>query len=266
MRHVLCVGHGDLSTIFFLEADPFINSYYEYPENKANKLYLVYPKCVKVIVRKFLRFFFNILYHDLAWTYDLIANIVSLGLWKKWILNVIPYIEGPSILEIGHGPGHLQKAISGLGYSIFGVDESWQMNQIAKKRLLKSMANNRKDPDHIRLTRALGQQLPFVSNSFSCIVATFPAIYFFNDETCSEVARVLAHNGIAVILPLAWLTNSGLISRIIATLLRVTGETPPINSSVENFTSPFNKAGLNVESIWVNLPSSRLLLITARKV
>ena len=265
-RHVLCAGHGDLLTIFFLEEGPFIHSYYEYTENKAEELYLLNPKCVKVILRKLLSYFFHLLYHELAWAYDLVANIVSLGEWKKWTLNVLPYIEGPSILEIGHGPGHIQKAISDLGYSIFGVDESWHMNLIAKNRLVKNTLKNRKNHDTFRLTRALGQQLPFAPNSFSCIVATFPTKYFFKGETCSEISRVLVPGGIVVILPLAWLTGAGIISRIIAFLFRVTGETPPINSSVDSFVSTFKRARMNVDTIWVNLPTSRLLLITARKL
>ena len=39
--------------------------------------------------------------------------LVSLGRWDDWIQTVIPYVRGLSILEIGHGPGHLQIKLMG---------------------------------------------------------------------------------------------------------------------------------------------------------
>ncbi len=62
-------------------------------------------------MKTLLRFFFRLLYHQFAFTYDLVAATVSLGRWKDWVLSVVPFIEGTRILEIGHGPGHLQRAL-----------------------------------------------------------------------------------------------------------------------------------------------------------
>ena len=60
-------------------------------------------------MRPLLRFFFYLLYHSFAFAYDLVAASVSLGRWKDWVLSVVPFIEGNRVLEIGHGPGHLQR-------------------------------------------------------------------------------------------------------------------------------------------------------------
>jgi len=62
-------------------------------------------------MKQFLRLFFRLLYHQLAFTYDLVAASVSFNRWKDWVMSVVPFIEGNRILEIGHGPGHLQRIL-----------------------------------------------------------------------------------------------------------------------------------------------------------
>ncbi|MFN2198120.1 MAG: hypothetical protein ACK2UW_18520, partial [Anaerolineales bacterium] len=69
---------------------------------------------IKNILSTFLRWFFRHLYTDLAWSYDYVASTVSLGLWNEWVLSVLTDMIRPPILEIGHGPGHLQAALSQL--------------------------------------------------------------------------------------------------------------------------------------------------------
>ena len=69
-------------------------------------------------MRTFMRFVFYLLYHPFAFAYDLVAAAVSLGRWKKWVLSVVPFLEGNQILEIGHGPGHLQSALLGQDPSL----------------------------------------------------------------------------------------------------------------------------------------------------
>ena len=73
-----------------------------------------------------LRSFFFVLYHQFAWTYDLVAATVSLGRWKDWVRSALPYLSG-RVLEIGFGPGYLQLSLFELGIPAFGLDESRQM-------------------------------------------------------------------------------------------------------------------------------------------
>jgi ubiquinone/menaquinone biosynthesis C-methylase UbiE len=79
-----------------------------------------------------MRGFFNLLYHQFAWSYDFIASLVSLGNWKRWIITVLPHLEGPRVLELGHGPGHLQRALLNKGINTFGIDESRSMGILSK--------------------------------------------------------------------------------------------------------------------------------------
>src|SRR5512135_1407430 len=94
------------------------------------------PNVARGVLRGFLRFFFWHFYHGFAWTYDFVASAVSIGRWNDWILCTLPYVRGNRVLEIGHGPGHLQVNLrrSKPGLNI-GLDESPQMGRIARRRL-----------------------------------------------------------------------------------------------------------------------------------
>jgi len=218
------------------------------------------------LVKTILRLFFHLLYHQFAFTYDLVAAVVSLNRWKDWVLNVIPFIEGVRVLEIGYGPGHLQRSLLTLRHVAprpigqshsqdtalrhgsgqvrnlvaVGIDESAQMGQLAKRNLRRrgffhSQTNSSQQPDSPRssaytqasLTRGIAQQLPFPNESFDTIVATFPAKYIFDPATLAEVWRTLVPGGRFIILPGAIITGRSLLERFMAWIFRVTGETPP---------------------------------------
>ena len=141
--------------------------------------------------------FFHLLYHQFAWTYDLVAWAVSLDQWQTWVNTVIPYIQAPLVLELGHGPGHLQVALHQQGIQSIGLDLSKQMGRLAYRRL---------DKIHFRpnLVNARSQQLPFAKDNIPQIVVTFPSEYIVDPETLSEIYRVLAPGGSAVTLFYAW--------------------------------------------------------------
>ncbi len=76
----------------------------------------------------------------MAWTYDLVAAFVSVGRWKEWVFSVLPYLSEKPVLEIGHGPGHLQSILSGRGVQAIGIDVSHRMGLIARQRLRRKAA------------------------------------------------------------------------------------------------------------------------------
>ena len=90
---------------------------------------------------RFLRFFFHQLYHGFAWTYDFVAASVSIGRWRGWVLTALPYLEGPRVLELGHGPGHLQLALFESGLAPLGLDASRQNLYLDLYGLLLLAAN-----------------------------------------------------------------------------------------------------------------------------
>ena len=208
-------------------------------------------------MRFLLRFFFRLLYHPFAFTYDLVAAAVSFGRWKDWIMEVIPFIEGTRILELGHGPGHLQRIFLSRGLTAVGLDESPQMGRLAKRNT---------DGTAI-LTRGLAQGLPFAESAFDTVVATFPAEYIFDPVTLTEAHRVLTETGRFVILPGAVVTGRGIWDRFMAWTFRITGLTPPNLSEIIYIRSkePFVKAGFQIEVHELDVRSSIVFIMVATK-
>ena len=203
-------------------------------------------------MKQFMRLFFRLLYHQLAFTYDLVAASVSFNRWKDWVMSVIPFIKGDRILEIGHGPGHLQRILLSRQLVTVAIDESRQMGYLAKRNTAGSA----------RLTRGLAQYLPFPNETFNTIVSTFPADYINDARTLAEVKRCLLNNGRFIILPVAWPKNP-----FLDWLFRVTGESP--SEAVElvksKFKEPLVKAGFETEARMLDVKSSLLLIVVAKK-
>ena len=202
-------------------------------------------------MRHFMRFFFNLLYHPFAFTYDLVAWVVSFGKWNDWVLSIFPHLEGTRILELGHGPGHLQRFLLDRGLSPVALDESTQMGRIAKRRL---------GTKH-KLSRGLAQSLPFASASFDTVVSTFPSEYIFDPRTLAEINRVLVQDGKLIVLPAAFPSNG-----FLKWLYKVTGESPEALDDVlkERLKTPFVRAGFEVEMKLVEMTSSTLVMLLAR--
>jgi len=203
------------------------------------------------LMARFLRVFFNLLYHQMAWTYDLVANTVSLGMWGDWVASIIPDLRGPRVLELGHGPGRLQRKHTQKGILAFGIDESRQMGRMAIARLRK----NRLTP---HISRCYAQFIPFPDQSFDQIVATFPSEYIFDANTLAEARRVLRPGGEMIILPAAWITGKAWLERFAAWLFRVTAQSPTWD---DRYLAPYRRAGFKTSTKRISRKSWELLVI-----
>lgn len=199
-----------------------------------------------------MRVFFNLLYHSFAFTYDLVAATVSFGQWNNWVYSILPLISGTRILELGHGPGHLQRLLLDRGLVAVAIDESAPMGMLAKRRLGSSH----------RLARALAQNIPFASESFDSIIATFPTEYIFDMQTLSEAHRVLRSSGRLIVLLAAWPKNP-----LLARLFKVTGQSP--SDAYESIKSKIIETLVCVnfkpEVQLVEVKSGNLLVVIANK-
>ena len=225
-----------------------------------------------------LRLFFRLLYHEFAWTYDWVAAIVSVGNWEKWVLAVLPFLENGPVLEIGHGPGRLQAALSERASEIYGLDASPQMGRIATRRLRKAGLTP-------RLLRARSQELPFSNRTFSTIVSTFPTEYIFDAQTLQEIWRALVPGGRLVVLPFAWITGRRPSERATAWLFQVTSQSTrfpaphgngcmsefEIEDQAElepwfhHFTQPARQVGFQINAKILSLGNSAILILIADK-
>ena len=201
---------------------------------------------------------YSLLYHQFAWTYDLVAAVVSLGRWRGWVRCALPYLRG-RVLEIGFGPGHLQVDMQAQGVSSFGVDESGQMVRQARHRMM----NNGLQPG---LTRGYARNLPFRNQAFNCVVSTFPSAYIFESQTLPEIWRVLPPGGTLVIIPMAWITGGNPLERSMAWLLRFVGETPgKPDKFPTTVKEQLNRAGFSIESELVEMKGSKVLVVVGTK-
>jgi ubiquinone/menaquinone biosynthesis C-methylase UbiE len=169
-------------------------------------------------------------------------------------------LDGPRILELGHGPGHLQLALLAKGCQVFGLDESRQMGLLAVKRMKKGSLS-------FGLVNGYAQFAPFASGSFDQVLATFPSEYIYAPHTAQEIYRLLVPGGSAVILPIAWITSSHWIYRLAAWLFRTTGQAPANKDSLPlvEFTSPYEEAGFEVVVKDIILETSQLVILQAFK-
>ncbi len=214
----------------------------------------VYPKQNNTLMARLLTVFFRLLYHPFAWTYDMVAAAVSFGQWRRWVFAAADLLEGPRVLELGYGPGHLQVQLVRQGFQVYGLDESMQMARQATRRL-------RRDTGGVKLSRGLAQALPYPSNTFDNVVATFPTQYIVNPNTLAEIYRVLKPGGRLVVLFSAWVTGKSVPERALALLYQVTGQSPGAVPEPGSAPPPFKQ----VETRLVESRGGRLLFFIAQK-
>ncbi len=135
------------------------------------------------------------LYDELAWWYDVVSWVVSLGHWRSWQTGVWGEVNGQDILEIGAGTGALMVQGAQRGFGVVGVDNSSAMLTVAQRRLVNAHVTS-------PLLQGDGRTLPLRDQTFDTVVATFPARYIFDPATLAEMRRVLRKGGRLVILGL----------------------------------------------------------------
>jgi ubiquinone/menaquinone biosynthesis C-methylase UbiE len=212
------------------------------------------------LILALMRVFYYLLYKPLAWTYDWVAALVSLGKWNQWVLTALSHLTGPRVLELGHGPGHLQLAMAHKGLLPVGLDSSRQMGRLAYLKLNGVGVNP-------LLVNGYAQFIPFSSNAFNQVVATFPTPFIFRPDTLSEIYRTLAPGGDLVVLPAAWITGARFAERLTAFLFRATRQAPAQNAPgfEDQMAAPFRKAGFIVDVTRLHRANVELLFIIAHK-
>ena len=137
--------------------------------------------------------------------------------------------------------------------SAFGVDTSPQMARLTKRRM-----SSKGHP--YQLTNAYAQHLPYPNAVFNQIVATFPTKFILEENTLSEIQRVLAPGGRLVVLPNAWITGEKFYEKWAAWIFNITGQSPPWNDSILTY---FSKAGFTARIEHITSASWAVVLILA---
>jgi len=204
----------------------------------------------------FLRFAFHLLYYQLAWTYDLVAWLVSFGQWAAWRRTVTLFLREGPILELAYGTGGLLADLSECNLSPVGLDLSPYMARRARRRLLQRGLVP-------RIVRGQAQALPFATASFANVVATFPTEFILEPQTLTSVVRVLQPGGRLVIVAMGYLKGRSPLRRFVEWLYRVTGQRElPVPNPLERLES----IGLDArwEEATLDGATARLLVATRR--
>ncbi len=210
-----------------------------------------------------IRFGFRLLYNELAFTYDLVSRVVSLGQWRCWQRASLKYLNiGPDeyVLELAHGTGNLQVDLHQAGIRSIGLDFSPYMGRIAQRKITQHKFD-------ISLIQATALQLPFESSRFPAIISTFPTPFIFELQTLSEIHRVLKNDGILIIVINGQFNRTGFLQKLLEWLYRITGQRSD-SLEMEFFSvvrQRFTEAELTVEFIREPCKNSFAQLIIARK-
>ena len=216
-----------------------------------------------------MQFGFRLLYNELAWTYDGVSWLVSLGEWRNWQRAALPFVTGERVLEVGHGPGHMLLDLATAVPHVAGLDLSPYMGRQARQRLEKAGRP-------VTLAQGRAQELPWATAVFDTVLATFPTDYVLAPETIASVYRVLKENGRFLLVPEGYLTGQGIVYRFIEWLFRITGQRDgpfmgdeagfgPDTAVWESFCQQYAAAGFTVELKQIKLKRSIVIIILAQK-
>ncbi len=208
---------------------------------------------------------FRLLYHEFAWTYDSVSWLVSIGHWQEWGKETLPFIKGNKVLELAHGPGHLQIALSSAGFQTYGIDQSPQMSRLARQRISK-------DKIFLNIVRGEAQYLPYSKLSFDTVVAAFPTEFIVDSRTLKCIWRVLGPGGSLIVVVQGRLLGRGPIYRFIEWLFEVTGQRqapgqePRETEMWMEVDKRFEEAGFLIVLKKIRSEDSEVIIVAAEKV
>ncbi len=174
------------------------------------------------IWRRLIAFSFRLLYNELAWLYDPVSWIASLGRWRAWQRTALAHLppEGP-VLEVGCGPGHLLADLAAAGHRPVGLDLSSAMLRLAQRRPQRIGGS-------VPLCRGRAEALPFAAGAFRAVLLTFPTPFVYDPAWIGQLSRVLAPGGRLVVVEMAWFRTENLLTLGLEGLYRITGQRGPV--------------------------------------
>lgn len=215
-----------------------------------------YNKLIIPLVQRAL----NLLYNPFAWVYDFVSQIVSFGHWRTWVTSCLPYINGDYILEIGFGTGTLQLALNQdkPQLNVFGIDASWKMAKITQKKLNSNGIN-------ARICYGYAQFTPFPPSFFDQIIITFPANYFLDPHTLSEIFRILKPGGNCTTLLHVEFVGNNPPAYFLRHLYRITGQSDSTPQNMRYLKEYLKSYQFNVKMYTINENYWRLNYIVMEK-
>jgi demethylmenaquinone methyltransferase / 2-methoxy-6-polyprenyl-1,4-benzoquinol methylase len=116
----------------------------------------------------------NDLFAAIARRYDLLNDLQSFGLHRRWKRRVVELARvktGDRALDLCCGTGDLAFALARQGAETTGLDFSPQMLEVAESRRCK--ANRKSQIVNLKFLEGDAQQIPFPDNSFDIVTVGY---------------------------------------------------------------------------------------------
>jgi ubiquinone/menaquinone biosynthesis C-methylase UbiE len=129
-------------------------------------------------------------FNKIAKFYDIMMNEVDYKEWAFYIEEIIKkFSRGNKILDLACGTGNIIEFLKNKNYEIFGLDLSFNMLKLAKRKDIKNLVNG------------TFFKLPFKDNSFDVVLSTFDSLNNVENlddlkVVFNEVYRVLKNGGL----------------------------------------------------------------------
>ena len=140
------------------------------------------------------------LFAPLGPSYDRYARLLSFGQdprWRRFLVSRLPVGPDDVVLDVATGTAAVAlELVRQKGCSVVGVDQSAEMLDEARRRLLLAAETNR-----VRLVEASAKELPFEDASFDGLTAAY-LLRYLDDLPAGlrELARVLRPGATASLL------------------------------------------------------------------
>jgi ubiquinone/menaquinone biosynthesis C-methylase UbiE len=149
---------------------------------------------------------FDAFYSRFASAYDWLVKIFPL--WRSWLDNVLPNIQGHRILEASFGTGYLLTKYAGQ-FESFAIDLNLDLARIAHSNL-----QQHKLAAHLQVANV--EFLPYTEAAFDCVLSTMAfTAYPDGDRALEEITRVLKPGGRLIILDINYPGNDNLVGTLL---------------------------------------------------
>jgi len=149
---------------------------------------------------------YDAFYSQFANAYDRLVKFFPL--WRNWLNNALPWIQGPKVLEVSFGTGYLLTQYAGQ-FETYGIDLNHNLAKVTKENLR-----------HIKLTAHIQvanvESLPYPAAVFDSIINTMAFTTYPDGELAmAEITRVLKPGGRLVMLDINYPYNANKIGTLL---------------------------------------------------
>jgi demethylmenaquinone methyltransferase/2-methoxy-6-polyprenyl-1,4-benzoquinol methylase len=140
------------------------------------------------------------LFAPLGPTYDRYANLLSFGQdprWRHFLVSLLPVGPDDTVVDVACGTAAVAlELVRQKGCAVVGVDQSAEMLDEARRRLLLAAATAR-----VRLVEATAAELPFADGTFDGLTSAYLLRYLDDlPAGLAELGRVLRPGATAALL------------------------------------------------------------------